>query len=211
MNPTSGTESPLVQEYSKLAADYDAKWSFYVEATVQGTLARMTVTDGERILDVGCGTGVLLSRLAQRNSTLVLCGIDPVPEMLEVARKRLPASVTLEQGWAQTLPFADGSFDKVVSCNMFHYIKQPLQALQEMRRVLAPGGQLVLTDWCDDYLSCKLCDWYLRMFNSAHYKTHGSARMQQMLQEAGFVSIKLERYKINWLWGLMTATAVSKP
>jgi len=93
----------------------------------------------------------------------------------------------------------------VVSCNMFHYISHPVEALREMARVLRPGGSIVLTDWCDDYLACRLCNLYLRLTNRAFYKTYRQAECLELLRKAGFGAITLERYKINLLWGLMTA------
>jgi SAM-dependent methyltransferase len=88
---------------------------------------------------------------------------------------------------------------------MFHYITHPVEALQEMARALRPGGSLVLTDWCDDYLACRVCNFYLRLTNKAFYKTYRQAECLALLHDAGFTQVKLERYKISWLWGLMTA------
>lgn len=190
-----------------LAPEYDTRWSSYVRATVEATLARLNVNDGERVLDAGCGTGVLLAELARRNPALVLTGIDPVKEMLDIARARLPASVSLEQAWAEALPFPDASFDKVLSCSMFHYVRQPSLALAEMRRVLVPGGALVLTDWCNDYPTCKLNDLYLRLSNKAHCRTYGSHALRSMLEQSGFSRVSVALYKIDWRWGMMTAQA----
>jgi len=134
-----------------------------------------------------------------------LAGVDPVPAMLEVARGRLPPTVDLREGWADRLPYADDTFHTVVSCNMFHYIRQPIAALREMRRVLRDGGELVITDWCDDYLACRVCDWYLRMFSPGHVKVYRERDCFRMLEEAGLARASIIRYKISWLWGLMTA------
>ena len=101
--------------------------------------------------------------------------------MLEVAKKKLSDQVDLRVGWANELPWPEASFDVVVSCNMFHYVTHPVAAIRGMQRVLRPGGQIVITDWCDDYLACRLCNVYLRLTSRAHYK--------------------------SWLWGLMTARA----
>jgi ubiquinone/menaquinone biosynthesis C-methylase UbiE len=194
-------------EYARLAPQYDARWSFYVEATTRETLTRLSLRPTDRLLDVGCGSGALLHRLSQSPTPPWLTGVDPVPEMLAIARRKLPPEVELHEGWAERLPFEADRFDVVVSCNVFHYLRQPVLALREMSRVLRPGGQLVLTDWCDDYLACRACGWYLRLFSRTHSKIYGERECRQMLREAGHREPRIERYKISWLWGLMTATA----
>ena len=161
----------------------------------------------DRVLDVGCGTGELLLRIAARYPAARLAGIDPVPEMLEVAKRKLSPAVDLRVGWANELPWPDRSLDIVLSCNMFHYITHPVDAVKEMERVLVPGGQIIITDWCDDYLACRLCNVYLRLTSKAHYKTYRQAECRALLEQAGHARASVERYKISWLWGLMTAIA----
>ncbi|MEA2605044.1 MAG: hypothetical protein QOF89_6036 [Acidobacteriota bacterium] len=198
---------PVVEEYARLAPEYDAKWSFYVEATTRETLARLSLRPSDRLLDVGCGTGALLHRLSGQHPAAQLAGVDPVPEMLAVARRRLPPDVLLREGWAERLPFASDQFDVVLSCNVFHYVRQPAAALREMSRVLSPGGRLVITDWCDDYLACRACDFYLRLFSPAHFRTYRKRECLNLLLESGHQDVDVDRYKISWLWGLMTARA----
>lgn len=204
------SSTPVTREYAKLARDYDRKWSFYIEASIRKTLARLQLSPESRVLDVGCGTGALLAELRDAQPAIQLTGVDPVEAMLTIARERLPEDVVLRSAWAEELPFADGSFDRVISCNMFHYVRQPLQALREMKRVLTPGGELVLTDWCDDYLSCKVCGLYLRIIKSAHHKAYSTSELRELLDAASLQQLSVERYKINWLWGLMTARASPK-
>lgn len=198
----------VMQEYSRLAPVYDRRWSFYIEATTRETIARLSLPPGTQLLDVGCGTGALLEKLAHNFPQTTLVGVDPVPEMLAVARRRLPAGIELGEGWAEELPFEDHSFDVVVSCNVFHYIRQPVPALKEMIRLLRPGGELVITDWCDDYLACRICDWCLRRFNPAHFKAYRERECLELLKEAGFPQARIQHYKINWLWGVMTIKVV---
>ncbi len=196
---------PVVAEYAKAAGHYDEKWAFYVEATTRETLRRLPMTPTARVLDVGCGTGELLRRLRAKYPNAALAGLDPVAEMLAVARDKLNGTEHLQIGYANSLPWKAGAFDVVVSCNMFHYITHPVEALREMARVLRPGGSLVLTDWCDDYLACRMCNLYLRLTNRAFYKTYRQAECLELLRVSGFSDVRFERYKINWLWGLMTA------
>lgn len=198
----------MVEKYAELAEDYDVRWPSYIEATTRETVARMDPGPSDRVLDVGCGTGALLHRLMASYPQARLCGIDPVPEMLDVARRKLPPEIPLQPGWAERLPFEDGAFDAIVSCNMLHYVRQPAKALAEMRRVLRPGGRVTITDWCDDYLACRLYDLCLRLVNPAHAGTYGERKCARLLRQAGFREVTVERYKISWWWGLMTAAAV---
>lgn len=196
---------PVLAEYSRLAARYDRKWSFYVEASVSETLQRLDLKPGERLLDIGCGTGSLLQAIRLAGEQTELFGVDPSTAMLAVAQKKLPSCIDLRQGDAENLPFPDQSFTTVVSTSVFHYFRRPLEALHEFHRVLKPNGQIILTDWCDDYLSCRLCDMMLRLVNRSHFRTYGTTECKQLLENATFQAIKIDRYKINWLWGLMTA------
>lgn len=195
----------VLREYAKLADAYERKWSHYVRATAEQTLARTVFDPGMSVLDVGCGTGELLHRLKRSHRGGLLAGVDPSGEMLALARRRLPPEVILLRAWAERIPFPDRQFDLVISCNMFHYIADPQVAVAEMRRVLKPGGSLVITDWCDDYLACWLCGLLLRVFRRPFHRLYGSKSCRSLLQQSGLQDLSIERYKINWLWGLMTA------
>jgi len=101
---------------------------------------RETVAAGARgrVLDVGCGTGRNLPLLPPGTKVI---GLDPTRESLLRARRRAPGAL-LVRGSAEKLPFRDGAFDTVVSGLVFCSVPDPLRGLAEVRRVLAPGGQL---------------------------------------------------------------------
>ena len=103
---------------------------------------------GGRVLEIGCGTGNVLARMARARPDVVLTDLDPDAAALERARAKLPDTVRLEQGYADALPLADGAVDRVLSSFMFHHLPRDEQsgALREARRVLAPGGSLHLVD-----------------------------------------------------------------
>lgn len=191
-------------EYDELATFYDRRWASYVTRTLEETLARFQAPEGARVLDLGCGTGAFLGALASARPDLRLVGADLSPGMLAAARRRLGGAVPLVEASALALPFGGGAFDVVTSLSSLHYWPEPGRGLAEVARVLAPGGTLVLTDWCDDYLACRLCAAYLRWTGRPHFRVFGSAGLREALAEAGLGEVRLERYRVSWLWGLMT-------
>ena len=199
---------PVQKEYSQIANRYDRRWSFYVNTTIQKTLDRLEIASKERILDLGCGTGTLIEHLLQMFPEAEVVGIDVSEEMLKVAKQKLSESVELKLGSADNLPFPNNSFDVIVSTSVFHYFRDPIRVLQEVKRVLKPYGRLVITDWCHDYLTCRIYDFFMRCFDRAHFHTYQVDEFQGMLQSEGFQEIVIEKYKIDWFWGMMTAKVV---
>jgi ubiquinone/menaquinone biosynthesis C-methylase UbiE len=204
------TSDSVQKEYARLAPDYDRRWSAYVEATLQATLSRLEVHSGDRVLDLGCGTGALIQHLLALAPEAKLFGLDPSEEMLNIAQQKLPDSIQLKIGSAESIPFPNDCFDVLVSTSSFHYFRNPDRAIQEMQRVLKSGGRLILTDWCYDYWTCRGLDLWLRLRDRAYCKTYGTSDLERMLQAGGFEIAVIERYKIDWLWGMMTATAVKR-
>ncbi len=200
-------EDAVLRKYVRLASRYDRRWSSYIEATVIETTRRLTLNPADRLLDIGCGTGTLLYALSRASPTIRLAGVDASREMLAVARERVGSCAELKQGWAEQIPFVDENFDVVVSSSVFHYIRDPMRALAEMLRVLRSGGRLVITDWCADYLACRVCDLFLGFFDPAHFRVYTLRECRELLEASEFIAVDVELYKINWLWGLMTATA----
>ncbi len=109
------------------------------------------ISQGETVLDVGCGAGVDAIFAAKMvGSTGAVSGIDLVPEMLARAREnaRLAgvANITFIESSAEKLPFPDKSFDVVISNGVFNLVVDKQKALKEVSRVLKPGGRLMLAD-----------------------------------------------------------------
>ncbi|SDL20568.1 Methyltransferase domain-containing protein [Glycomyces sambucus] len=98
---------------------------------------------GRRVLDVGCGPGPLFASLRERGAEVT--GVEPSAKMLELARGRLGDDALLLQGdLNDPLPFADGAFDLAVASLVLHYLEDWSGPLAELKRVLVPGGRLVV-------------------------------------------------------------------
>jgi ubiquinone/menaquinone biosynthesis C-methylase UbiE len=207
MRPGIAGEQAIKEEYAHLAPTYDEHWSFYVHATLSETAKRLALRESDRVLDVGCGTAALFEIISPKYPTVQMLGADLSPEMLGVARKKLRGRASFLSARASELPFRSSSFDILVSCNAFHFFRDPEECLSEFARVLRPAGRLVITDWCDDFISCRVCDFFLCYTNRAHYRMYGRSELERLIRSSGFQNVQAESYKINWLWGLMTVHA----
>lgn len=109
---------------------------------------RASLRPGERVLDLGCGTGnaAILAALAGATVT----GVDPAARLLQVARERAEAEgadVDFRSGDAASIPLPDGSVDVILSVFAVIFAPDPEAAAAEMSRVLSPGGRIVLSAW----------------------------------------------------------------
>ena len=101
--------------------------------------------DPQSILDVGCGTGKLLSKAAARWPAAQLIGVDPAQGMVDVACQRLPGA-TFYVGSAESLPLPDSSVDVALSTISYHHWAGQATGIRDIARVLKPGGRFFLAD-----------------------------------------------------------------
>ncbi|HXY80165.1 MAG TPA: methyltransferase domain-containing protein [Gaiellaceae bacterium] len=147
---------------------------------------------GRRVLDVGCGTGVLAAALAEREAARVW-GIDAEPAMLDVARARVPAGVGLRVGSADALPFRDAWFERAVLRLVIHLVDRA-RALPELARVIAPGGRAAIATFDPTHFERF---WLNRLFPSleeidrARFPEPGA--LTRELAAAGFTAVRVVR------------------
>ena len=113
---------------------------------IPALLALLPIPPGSRILEIGCGRGVALPRIARLCRPRQLVGVDIAPELVEVARdhvQELQVSAEVVVADARALPFASRSFDAVIDFGTCYHIDRPEQALREVSRVLADGGRFL--------------------------------------------------------------------
>ncbi len=115
-------------------------------------LDEAAVRPGNRLLDIGCGTGTFATLIKRLYPDVDATGLDPDPKALERAKRkaeRLGVMIRWDQGFSNELPYPDTSFDHVFSTFMFHHLQsdQKEGTLREVRRVLAPAGSFHLLDF----------------------------------------------------------------
>jgi ubiquinone/menaquinone biosynthesis C-methylase UbiE len=145
--------------YDRMATGYARYWAPVLAPSVAELLDMATpaVTNGQRIIDVGTGTGQLAIAALGRWPAASIVGIDASSGMLDVAgaeaERLLPSDVARRferlAAFADRLPFDDGSFDVALSSFVFQQVPNRARALREVRRVLRPGGTLAYVSWLE--------------------------------------------------------------
>jgi ubiquinone/menaquinone biosynthesis C-methylase UbiE len=154
-----------------------------------------------RMLDVGCGTGTLLSVVARDPLAEQLVGLDYAGEMVRRAAGKfgqIPQAEKLSavRGDAERLPFADASFDVVTCCNSFHHYPHQPVAIAAFRRVLKPGGLLVLIDgFRDAWIGWLIFDVAVATVEG-HVHHVPWTQMREMLTAGGFRELRQEKMNI---------------
>ncbi len=192
---------PMAVLYEKAAAPGLCGFHRHVASEITSSLAR------GRVLDMGTGPGHLLVEVAQRNPDLELMGIDLSRRMLNIARKVTRThrrSIRLIQGDVRNLPFADGTFDLVVSTLSLHHWHEPARGISEGLRVTSPGGQFWVYDLRTDVparahaelltgsgFARLLRSWIFR-FHGVNPKDYAAASVERWLGGGADVRVELQ-------------------
>lgn len=158
---------------------------FQARSRILLTLLEPRLAPGARVLDAGCGTGLLLSQLP---AGLRLAGLDLSPRALEHAARRLPGAELRSGSLPGDLPFEPGSQDWILLTDVLEHVEDDDAALAALGGLLAPGGRLLLTVPAFPFL------WTRHDAEHGHFRRYTRPQLRARLLEAGFTIERLTFY-----------------
>jgi ubiquinone/menaquinone biosynthesis C-methylase UbiE len=189
----SQADQKIQQEFNQWAAAGrgDEMEDHHSDITNQ-TLPLMDIQPADRILDLGCGTGWASRRMARVATSGEIVGLDVADEMLRRAEQTSTEFKNIRYVWgsAEKIPAADGHFSKVLSVESFYYYADQGKALDELRRVMAPGAKLfiLINLYKDNHYSLR---WVSEL--KVPVQALFEAEYKVLLEKHGFKNIRAQR------------------
>lgn len=180
-------------------------------------LAQARLEDGLDVLDIGSGTGTLAIWAKQANPGLRIRGIDGDPTIVEQARRKAEgrgADVAFDEGLSYELPYADATFDRVLSSLFFHHLvlRDKERTIAEVARVLCPGGELHVADWGKPHsLPARLGAVAIRRFDGdAPTRDNLAGRLPELFEAGGLADAR-ERERVAAPLGTVSLYFARRP
>ena len=161
-------------------------------------LEQAGIQPGQRVLDLGCGTGTLAIMVKQATPDAEVVGLDGDPKILNQARskaERASADVRFDHGYSTELPYEDASFDRVLSTLFFHHLttEDKRRTAGEIKRVLRPGGELHVADFTNpgDPLMATAFQVVRTFDGRDRTAINAKGKLPELFAEAGLGSVKV--------------------
>lgn len=184
--------------------DFACALAFLGRSYKSALLDAVTLQDGQKVLDVGCGTGQFIEILKERHPSVSAYGADPDASLLGMAEgnlRRKGLSAKFVQAYAEQLPFPDDTFDMVSCILTLHHVPtgSKQQAVNELRRVLAPGGILLLSDYGKKRIPVRGPGQFI-FEQKANLVDHFAGRVPQYIKESGLHLETERKYHQVFIW-----------
>jgi len=198
------------KSFNKQAEIYDSTYyGSYARGAYEYLLNKMNELNFNNILDVGCGTGKMLSRIIQiKGDKINVYGLDISEEMLKKADSRLGKKVTLIHGNSDNIPLDSDLFNIVICNYSFHHYPDPEKVIDEMRRVLKKEGKLLICDRFYYGPIRSIVNFAILFAKSGDVKMYSKKEMTKLLNKFHFKNVTWE--KINKKSYLISGTNSSK-
>lgn len=181
------------QYHGTAAERYDQVWRTFTTRMLAPVVEHATVglPSGVRILDAGCGTGVLLAQVREQRPDLVMVGSDASTDMLKQAHARLGDAVHLVQWNLNDDPPAEvrslAPYTLITCTNVIHYLRSPKHTMAAFTHLLAPGGRLILMDFTRHGWWWPFFEVVLHMVDRSHQRTLHPADILDLVAETELV------------------------
>ena len=157
-------------------------------------LSYWEIQEDDRVLDIGCGGGATLHRMAEKVTSGHVTGVDYSDISVETSRRNNEKNIRsgkmdVLEGSVENLPFADDSFDKIITVESFYFWPDPQENLKEVRRVLKEGGTFLLV--ADTYNKEGLDPKTLENICRFHLFTPTAEEFRKLFEKAGFTGIQI--------------------
>jgi len=198
---------------------YNTRWRTFTERTLGEAAAIIDVTAlrsvPERfgrlpsLLDVACGTGILIRRLLALLPDAEVYGVDASEDMLAQARAALKDQpqvhverVSVGTGETAGLPFAQETFDLITCTNALHDLPEPVATLSGLRQLLVPGGQLVVEDFArrEPVFFWSAFEWLLQRLEGNRVHAYTLCEARSLCTQAGLRVAQAKAFKVDWFW-----------
>lgn len=182
----------LKTHFDEMSSDYSNTLGKYTEPMNYALIKELDGKNFKTLLDVGCGNGIFLSMVLNKFDVEV-SGIDISPGMIEKSKELLDGRADPKVGDSEHLPWNDRSFDIVTCSASFHHYPGPELVLKEMKRVLRPGGILMIADpFTPNNLLRFFVNLFMNFSKSGDVRIYSQNEMQELLEKCGFTLIKWE-------------------
>ena len=179
------------KKWDKWAPEADGKgrWMYDYLRRAQASLIEMIdLKENMNFLDIGCGTGWAIGQAAGViNDKGEFYGVDISSKMIAKAKENFTGKNNFHfiEANSESIPLDDNFFDVIICTNSFHHYLHPDKAMNEISRLLKPGGKIYIVDPTADSLFIKVIDKVIKLLEAAHVKMYSTKEFRELIQNAG--------------------------
>lgn len=203
--------------YDWLTRFYDpvVRWTMPEEKVKRALISQAAITPGQRVLDLGCGTGTLTLMIKQAQPEADVVGLDGDPKVLRLASEkaaRIGADIQWDNAMAFEMPYPNASFNRVLSSLVLHHLtrEDKRAALRECLRVLRPGGGLHVADWGKPHNAFMRLGGFFVALLDGYSRDNIEGRLPDLFRDAGFTDVA-ETGNYSTVFGTLSLYRAKKP